>query len=464
MATLILAGGVPMLTAGDEVGPDPAGQQQRLLPGLAHLLGALGHRRGLVRSRRPPDACSSCAPSTRCFRRDRFRHGEFLLDAPGKPTGRRNLAWFGGRRTEMSPGEWHDGTRRTLGMYLACDDPDRPNDDALLIWFHGGADPVQVELPDGPWAHTYSVVAHTGIDGELPTEKISAGSSPADPGPYGRGAAGRLRAYAGVKGVVPLGRDTREPGPGCWSRRCDGCHGRRRRRSATWPAYAVSCRARWPECCSVRSVRRSRSATSRCRAPTPCCRPGSTAGRRPADDAQPMVINFHGGGFVLGNLTAADWLCGQLAARAGRHGGLGGLPTGARVPGADAVSGQLDRDPLAGRARRAAGGRSAPGQRDGRERGRKPGRVDRAGQPRPEPRRTRLAAAVRADPGLSRGRPDPVLRLDRRTGRRADAAPGHPGLVRAALPAAGPGRPASPPTIRGSARSSPPTTPTCPRR
>jgi len=33
--------------------------------------------------------------------------------------------------------------------------------------------------------------------------------------------------------------------------------------------------------------------------------------------AQPMVINFHGGGFVLGNLTAADWLCGQLAARAG---------------------------------------------------------------------------------------------------------------------------------------------------
>ena len=82
----------------------------------------------------------------------------------------------------MSPGEWHDGTRRTLGIYLANDDPDRPNDDALLIWFHGGADPVQVELPDGPWAHTYSVVAHTGVDGELPTEKISAGSTLQIPG------------------------------------------------------------------------------------------------------------------------------------------------------------------------------------------------------------------------------------------------------------------------------------------
>lgn len=30
----------------------------------------------------------------------------------------------------------------------------------------------------------------------------------------------------------------------------------------------------------------------------------------------PLVINFHGGGFVFGNLTGADWLCGQAAARA----------------------------------------------------------------------------------------------------------------------------------------------------
>ena len=33
--------------------------------------------------------------------------------------------------------------------------------------------------------------------------------------------------------------------------------------------------------------------------------------------AVPLVINFHGGGFVLGNLTSADWLCGQVAVRAG---------------------------------------------------------------------------------------------------------------------------------------------------
>lgn len=34
-----------------------------------------------------------------------------------------------------------------------------------------------------------------------------------------------------------------------------------------------------------------------------------------ASGPTPLVVNFHGGGFVYGNLTAADWLCGNLAAR-----------------------------------------------------------------------------------------------------------------------------------------------------
>jgi acetyl esterase len=39
--------------------------------------------------------------------------------------------------------------------------------------------------------------------------------------------------------------------------------------------------------------------------------------RSAADQALPLVINLHGGGFVLGNLTTADWLCGQVAVGAG---------------------------------------------------------------------------------------------------------------------------------------------------
>ncbi|MFP5283079.1 MAG: alpha/beta hydrolase, partial [Actinomycetes bacterium] len=39
---------------------------------------------------------------------------------------------------------------------------------------------------------------------------------------------------------------------------------------------------------------------------------------RPAGASRPlpMVVNFHGGGFVIGNLASTDWLCGQVAARA----------------------------------------------------------------------------------------------------------------------------------------------------
>jgi acetyl esterase len=39
--------------------------------------------------------------------------------------------------------------------------------------------------------------------------------------------------------------------------------------------------------------------------------------RRDDDAVGPLVVNFHGGGFVYGNLTSGDWLCGNVAGRAG---------------------------------------------------------------------------------------------------------------------------------------------------
>jgi acetyl esterase len=35
-----------------------------------------------------------------------------------------------------------------------------------------------------------------------------------------------------------------------------------------------------------------------------------------AEEPLPLVVNFHGGGFVFGNLAQTDWLCGQVAQRA----------------------------------------------------------------------------------------------------------------------------------------------------
>ena len=46
--------------------------------------------------------------------------------------------------------------------------------------------------------------------------------------------------------------------------------------------------------------------------------PGRSASRRAsAGSGLPLVINFHGGGFVIGSLLSADWLCGQVAAGTG---------------------------------------------------------------------------------------------------------------------------------------------------
>ena len=99
-----------------------------------------------------------------------------VLDSAGEPTGRRNLAWFGGDEHEMTAEDWHDPQRRTLGLYVADDQTDREHDDAFLIWLHSGSEPVPVTLPDGDWATTYTVVAHTGRRDELPESKIPAGS------------------------------------------------------------------------------------------------------------------------------------------------------------------------------------------------------------------------------------------------------------------------------------------------
>ncbi len=182
MATLLLSNGAPMITAGDEIGRTQQGNNNAYCQDspiswihwdtVTTWSDQEELTRKLLRLRAENPMLS----------REVYRHGESLLDAEGLPTGRKNVAWFGGRLEEMNEGDWHDGTRRTLGIYLADDDPDRETDSAFLIWFHGGADPVSVELPDGPWADVYTVVAHTGTDGELPDEKLPAGTSLYIPG------------------------------------------------------------------------------------------------------------------------------------------------------------------------------------------------------------------------------------------------------------------------------------------
>ncbi len=68
LATLLLSQGVPMLLAGDEIGPHPARQQQRLLPGQRGQLARLDARRRAQAAARLHHATDPrCAARTRSF-------------------------------------------------------------------------------------------------------------------------------------------------------------------------------------------------------------------------------------------------------------------------------------------------------------------------------------------------------------------------------------------------------------
>ncbi len=164
IATMLLATGVPMITAGDEIGRTQQGNNNAYCQdsplSWVHwdTQQTWGDLTGLTRSLLHLRAAHPV------LRSDSFRHGEEVTDPAGTKVGRKNLAWFNGESGEMSDGDWGDDSRRTLGMYVS------DADEAFLIWFHGGDQPTEVLLPGGGWGARYTVLAHSGSDGEVATE------------------------------------------------------------------------------------------------------------------------------------------------------------------------------------------------------------------------------------------------------------------------------------------------------
>jgi glycogen operon protein len=178
IATTLLATGTPMITAGDEIGRTQGGNNNAYCQDspiswvhwdTAETWSDLQELvRTVLRIRHEHPV----------LRRERFRHGDEVIGLDGEPTGRKNLAWFGGyphdNMVELEEEEWHDQSRVTLGMFLTDDRPQRDKEDALLLWFHSGSEPVEVQMPGGPWGDKYTVIAHTGAEGEVSTEAVPA--------------------------------------------------------------------------------------------------------------------------------------------------------------------------------------------------------------------------------------------------------------------------------------------------
>lgn len=165
-ATLVLAAGTPMITAGDETGRTQRGNNNAycqdgpvswvrwdLTPWRRDLLATAQH---LLALRREHPA----------LRTETFYSGRPRADG-GPP----DLGWYGADGTPFDHDRWHDAGVRTFQMVRVAPAPD---DDQVLLVVNGALDPVAVHLADGgtrPWTLVWDSVW------EHPSEVGAAASS-----------------------------------------------------------------------------------------------------------------------------------------------------------------------------------------------------------------------------------------------------------------------------------------------
>jgi isoamylase len=157
LSTLVLAAGVPMLMAGDEMGRTQGGNNNAycqdnevswvhwdLAPWQRDLL---AWTRSLVALRKAHPV---------------FRQRHFLEGRPAYEGGPKDLAWFRPDGRELVEQDWFAAHVQTLGMYLSGDGlrlrtrtGRRVLDDSFLLIVHAAAEPVEVTLPGRPWARAW---------------------------------------------------------------------------------------------------------------------------------------------------------------------------------------------------------------------------------------------------------------------------------------------------------------------
>ena len=176
LATLLLSTGVPMLTAGDEMGRTQSGNNNAYCQDNPvswvdwSLLAAT------------PRETASASPTWHALfdlacrlvqlRRSHpvFRRREFFSGDLASGSNLRDLAWFSPQGREMTETDWFSPAT-TLGIYLSGQDTGQYDprgeqiiDDSYLIILHTGPEPIRFALPGRPWASTYEVVVDTSLD------------------------------------------------------------------------------------------------------------------------------------------------------------------------------------------------------------------------------------------------------------------------------------------------------------
>jgi isoamylase len=159
IVTLLVSQGVPMLTAGDEMGKTQGGNNNAFVQDNAvswldwNLDEArkklLGFTRDVIafRHRHP------------VFRRPRFLRGE-RVGGSALP----DIAWFRADGREMAPSDWEDPPRATMGLLLSGDALDWRDvegeavvDDSFLVLLNGAHEDVDFIVPNIDWGSRWAL-------------------------------------------------------------------------------------------------------------------------------------------------------------------------------------------------------------------------------------------------------------------------------------------------------------------
>jgi isoamylase len=153
LATLLLATGVPMLTAGDEVGRTQRGNNNAYCLDDETTWLSWAHQpwqRDLYAWTRALLALRREHPV--------LRHDAYFEGRSAHADGVKDLAWFAPEGEEMSAEHWFDHDQQVLGMYLAGrHEADTP----LLVLLNSGAAEQPVRLPGDPWGRRYDTLLDT---------------------------------------------------------------------------------------------------------------------------------------------------------------------------------------------------------------------------------------------------------------------------------------------------------------
>ena len=178
MATLCLAAGVPMITAGDERGRTQLGNNNPYVQdnetswvdwhGDDAWLDVYDVVRAALTLRQQHPA---------------LRQRHFFDGVPIAEGGPKDLSWIHVEGREMTNEDWFDHDLRTLGMFLSGNPLRQPGargerreDATFLLWFHAGEEPVDVVLPRNRWVEHGEVVLSTDAAHE-PGKPVQAGDT-----------------------------------------------------------------------------------------------------------------------------------------------------------------------------------------------------------------------------------------------------------------------------------------------